>query len=105
LELKCKSYERNKKRKKEKEKKVIRADRTEPAQPARHPRRLVRRILHATHVALSTREPVRVSPIFFYFPDFSEPITFQTRISQNLQRLFQIRLFLRFPNSKSYFSN
>jgi hypothetical protein len=33
LELKCKSYERNKKTEKEKEKE-IRADRTDPAQPA-----------------------------------------------------------------------
>jgi hypothetical protein len=70
LELKCKSYERNKKTEKEKEKKEIRADRTEPAQPARHPRRLVRRILRAVHVALSPHEPARVSPIFFYFPYF-----------------------------------
>jgi hypothetical protein len=97
LELKCKSYERNKKRKKEKQ--------SNPSRPARHPRRLVRRILRAAHLALSPRGPVRVSPIFFYFPDFSEPISTQTRISQDLQRLFRMRLFLRVPNSKPYVPN
>jgi hypothetical protein len=49
LELKCKSYERNKKteKEKEKEKKEIRADRTDPAQPARHLRLAERQILSA----------------------------------------------------------
>jgi hypothetical protein len=39
------------------------------AQQPRHPRRLVRPVLWAAHVGLSPREPARVPPIFFYFPD------------------------------------
>jgi hypothetical protein len=78
----------------------ILADRTKLG-PAGHPRAPPR-------VADNTRRPTRSSPaprapdprFSFIFFDFSEPISIQTRISQDLQLLFWIRLFLHVPNSK-----
>jgi hypothetical protein len=57
---------------------------------------------------LAQAQPARARPrvpIFLYFSDFSEPISIQIRISQDLQYLFWIRLFLHVPNSKPWLSN
>jgi hypothetical protein len=72
-----------------------------PAQQAQHPRRPVRQILSAARPrSASAREP-DFPRFFFILFDFSEPISTQTRISQDLQLIFRIRLFLHIPNSST----
>jgi hypothetical protein len=89
---------KNKKTEKEKEKK------SEPTGPTRPNRPVICAARGGRFYPLlapdSPREPARSAPIFFYISRFFRPTSTQIRISQDLQHIFQSRLFLYVPNSK-----
>jgi hypothetical protein len=75
-----------------------------PAQPAQHPHRRVRWILSAArpHSARARRPTY---PIFPFISSIFQNLSTQILISQVLQRLFRIRLFLHVSNLKPYLTN
>jgi hypothetical protein len=104
LELKCKNYERTKKIEK---KTSSRPDQTRPSRPPTHvaPERRInanaRPCPQQDRATTMLTRPTETRGPFFPFSfisfRFSEPISIQTRISQVIQLLFWIRLFLHIP--------